>query len=114
MKLHQAHWAKTIFWGVATAALYTVMFSYSDLVLHLAHTTPDACIVDQGGATLYYHKADAAACAAKGGRIEPGVWWHVLLPILLAFAVSIVHGAFTGLFWEAMGLKPAARAEAKE
>jgi hypothetical protein len=114
MDLHQAHWGKTIFWGIATAALYTAMFWYSDLVLYLAHTTPDACIVDQGGATLYYHKADAAACAAKGGHMHSGVWWHVLIPILLAFAISIVHGAFTGLFWEAMGLKPAARAEVKE
>lgn len=114
MKLHKAHWGKTIFWGVATAVLYTLMFSYSDLILHLAHTTPDACIVDQGGATLYYHQADAAACAAMNGHMAAGVRWHVLIPILLAFAISIVHGAFTGLFWEAMGLKPAARAEAKE
>ncbi|MDP3515069.1 MAG: hypothetical protein Q8S20_20195 [Sulfuritalea sp.] len=114
MKLHQAHWGKTIFWGVATAALYAAMFAWSDLLLQLAHTTPDVCIVDQGGTTIYYHKADTASCAAMNGHIEPGVWWHVLIPILLAFAISIVHGAFTGLFWEAMGLKPAARAEAKE
>ena len=114
MDLHKAHWGKTIFWGVATAALYTAMFSNSDLVLHMAHTTPDACVVGHGAAATYYHKADAAACTAINGHIEPGVWWHVSIPILLAFAISIVHGAFTGLFWEAMGLKPAARAEAKE
>lgn len=114
MKLHQAHWGKTIFWGVATAALYTAMFSWSDLLLQLAHTTPDVCVVDQGGTTIYYHKADAASCAAMNGHVERGVWWHVLIPILLAFAISIVHGAFTGLFWEAMGLKPAARAEARD
>lgn len=114
MDLQNARWGKIIFWGIATAALYTLMFSYSDLILHLAHTTPDVCIVDQGGGATYYHKADAATCAAKGGRMEPGVWWHVLIPILLAFAISIVHGAFTGLFWEAMGLKPAAHAESKK
>lgn len=114
MDQHKAHWGKTLAWGLATAALYTAMFSYSDLVLHLAHTTPDACVVNQGGATLYYHKADAAACATKGGHMEAGVWWHVLVPILLAFAISLAHGAFTGLFWEAMGLKPAARAETRK
>lgn len=113
MDLHKAHWGKTIFWGVATAAFYTAMFSYSDLVLHLAHTTPDACIVDRGGTLLYYHKADAAACAALNGHIEPGVWWHVLIPILLAFAISFTHGAFTGLFWDVMGLKAASHAEKK-
>jgi len=33
----------------------------------------------------------------------------VLPIILIAFAVSYVHGAFTGLFWDLMGLKPAAK-----
>lgn len=31
----------------------------------------------------------------------------VLVPIAIAFAISFTHGAFTGLFWEAMGLKAA-------
>jgi hypothetical protein len=114
MNLHNAHWGKTLFWGTATAVLYAAMFSYSDLLLHMAHTTPDACVVGQGAATTYYHKADAAACAARGGHMEAGVWWHVLIPILLAFAISFVHGAFTGLFWDVMGLKPASHAETRK
>lgn len=111
MDLHHPRWGKTLFWGAVTAALYATMFSYSDLLLHLAHTTPDACVVNHGGVPTYYHKADAAACAARNGHMEPGVWWHVLIPILLAFAISLVHGAFTGLFWDAMGLKAATHAE---
>ena len=39
--------------------------------------------------------------------MEPGTWWHVLVPIAIAFVISFAHGAFTGLFWEVMGLKPA-------
>lgn len=101
------HWGRTIFWGIVTAALYVAMFANADWLLHLAHTTPDACIVGSGIDATYYHKADAAACAAKGGRLERGQWWHVLIPILLAFAISFAHGAFTGLFWDVMGLKPA-------
>jgi hypothetical protein len=113
MNLHNAHWGKTIFWGSVTALLYTVMFYYSDVLLHLAHTTPPACVVSHGAETIYLHKTDAVACAAKGGQMEPGVWWHVLIPILLALAISFAHGAFTGLFWDVMGLKAASHAEKK-
>lgn len=109
MEHHKARWGKTIAWGAVTAALYAALFTYSDIILHLAHTTPDACVVRNGTETLYFHKLDAAACTAKGGMPEPGTWWHVTLPILLAFAISLAHGAFTGLFWDLMGLKPASR-----
>jgi len=109
MDQHKGHWGKTAFWGIATAAVYAAMFANAELLLHMAHTTPDACVVGQGGNALYFHKAAAAACAAQGGHAEPGTWWHVLVPILLAFAISFVHGAFTGLFWDLMGLKPAAK-----
>ncbi|HZV55322.1 MAG TPA: hypothetical protein VFF82_10325 [Rhodocyclaceae bacterium] len=107
MDLHNGHWGKTVFWGIATAVLYALMFSNSDLLLHLAHTTPEACVVGHGADAVYFHKVGVAACVAQGGHIEPGTWWHVLIPILLAFAISFVHGAFTGLFWDLMGLKPA-------
>jgi hypothetical protein len=113
MDLHDARWGKTIFWGTMTAALYAVMFYHSDLILHLAHTTPEACVVGQGPGATYLHHADAVACAAKGGHLEPANHWNVLLPIVIAFAVSFAHGAFTGLFWEMMGLKPATHAEKK-
>lgn len=29
-----------------------------------------------------------------------------LLPVLAAFAFSFSHGAFTGYFWDALGVKP--------
>jgi hypothetical protein len=104
---HTVHWGKAIAWGIIAAALYASMFYFSDVILHMAHTTPDACVVGHGADAKYYHKADLAACAAQGGHVEPGTWWHVLVPILIAFAISSVHGAFTGLFWDLMGLKPA-------
>jgi hypothetical protein len=107
MNLHNAHWGKTIFWGMVTAAIYAAMFYYSDLLLHLAHTTPDACVVGEGPGATYFHNASVADCNARGGQMATGTWWHVLIPILLAFAISFVHGAFTGLFWDMMGLKPA-------
>jgi hypothetical protein len=111
MNLHGAHWGKTIFWGAVTCVLYTAMFYYAESILHWAHTTPDACVVGRGANAIYFHKVDAAACTAKGGEVVAGTWWHVLIPIAIAFAVSFAHGAFTGLFWEMMGLKPASKAK---
>jgi ribose/xylose/arabinose/galactoside ABC-type transport system permease subunit len=111
MNLQHGHLGKTMLWGAISAALYAVMFSYADVILHLAHTTPDACVVGQGAEAVYFHKADAAACAARDGRLATGSWWHVLVPIAIALAVSFAHGAFTGLFWDLMGLKPAGHAD---
>lgn len=113
MQLNNTHLGKTIFWGGLTAALYALLFTEADLVLHLAHTTPDTCMVGHGHETLYLHPADAEACAAQGGHLVTGNRWNVLLPILIAFAISFVHGAFTGLFWDVMGLKPATQSKAK-
>lgn len=33
--------------------------------------------------------------------------WYFILPIGVAFIFSIVHGAFTGHFWDSVGLKAA-------
>lgn len=101
-------WSKTIFWGIVTAICYAVMFSNTELILHMAHTTLPSCIV-QSGAEMptYLHQLDATACADRGGQAEPGHPWHVALPILIALVISFAHGAFTGLFWEAMGLRAA-------
>ena len=107
MGRHHGSWSRTIFWGAVTATLYAVMFYYADFILHLAHTTPNACIVGNGPGNTYFHNVDPAACTARGGRFEPGTWWHVLPPIAIAFVISFTHGAFTGLFWDMMGLKPA-------
>jgi hypothetical protein len=106
-------WAKTIFWGIVTTLLYTMLFSYSDAILHMAHTTPESCVVLEKGQHIYYHKVDIAACTAMGGHVEAPQYWHVLIPILIAFAISLTHGAFTGLFWDVMGLKPANRPKQK-
>jgi phosphate/sulfate permease len=31
--------------------------------------------------------------------------WHPVLPVLTAFVFSFAHGAFTGYFWEVLGVK---------
>jgi hypothetical protein len=31
--------------------------------------------------------------------------WHFLIPVGIAFAFSLVHGAFTGSFWDALGVR---------
>ncbi len=31
--------------------------------------------------------------------------WFFLIPLVIAFAFSLVHGAFTGYFWDALGIK---------
>lgn len=33
-----------------------------------------------------------------------GQWWF-LFPVAVAFLFSFVHGAFTGLFWDVLGVK---------
>lgn len=109
MDRHHGNWSKTVFWGAVTATLYAAMFYYADFILHLTQTTPDSCVIGSGAQATYLHHVDALACTAQGGHIEPGTWWHVLPLILIAFAISYTHGAFTGLFWDMMGLKPATR-----
>jgi hypothetical protein len=31
--------------------------------------------------------------------------WYFVLPVAIAFAASFVHGAFTGYFWDVLGVK---------
>ncbi|MGF1644332.1 MAG: hypothetical protein ACFCUJ_11850 [Thiotrichales bacterium] len=31
--------------------------------------------------------------------------WYFVIPIAIAFAVSFVHGNFTGYFWDLLGFK---------
>ena len=38
--------------------------------------------------------------------------WYPVLPVLTAFVFSFAHGAFTGYFWEVLGVK--ARVPKKE
>lgn len=107
MNLHNPSWNKTIFWGVVTGLLYALLFNFSAEILHLAHTTPDACVIVQGDHVTYIHSLKAELCAARGGTHTEGHWLRALVPILIALAISYAHGAFTGRFWDSMGLKAA-------
>jgi hypothetical protein len=105
MASSQASLGKTLMWGGVTALLYWVLFHYADEFLRLAHTTVDACVVQNGMGVDYYYKPTAELCAEKGGSLVEGTWWYVFAPIALAFALSYTHGLFTGLFWDVVGLK---------
>ncbi|HSO08163.1 MAG TPA: hypothetical protein VLW45_13050 [Pelomicrobium sp.] len=53
---------------------------------------------------LFYYEGRVMASFTR----TDGVYW--LLPVVTAFVFSIAHGAFTGHFWELLGVrgKPAA------
>ena len=105
MAASQATLAKALLWGALTTGLYWFLFQYSGAFETLAHTTLDACAIQEGAETVYYNKATAELCAAENGSFIEGSWWYVLAPIALAFALSYTHGLFTGLFWDLVGLK---------
>ena len=105
MATSQTSLGKTLFWGGLTAVLYWALFHYADEFLLLAHTTVDACVVQDGTKVDYYSKATQALCSEKHGTLVAGTWWFVFAPIALAFALSYTHGIFTGLFWDVVGLK---------
>jgi len=69
--------AKAIVYGAASLALYALLFLYAEETVELARRT----------------------------REGEKIWF--LVPIVIAFAFSLVHGAFTGAFWDAIGLRPA-------
>jgi hypothetical protein len=71
--------AKAIIYGIASVALYALLFVYADETVELARRTRD-------GETVLF-----------------------LVPIVVAFVFSGIHGAFTGNFWAAVGLQPAAQ-----
>lgn len=100
-------WIKTLFWGTLACVLYWGLFHFAHEILRFAHTTGDACVVNQGGETLYYSTPTAEACATKNGTLVEGNWLYVFIPILIAFAVSYIHGAFTAAFWDSLGFKAA-------
>jgi hypothetical protein len=74
---------KAIAYGVASIAMYVLLFAYADETTEIARRTHD-------GEKLLF-----------------------VVPIVIAFAFSLVHGAFTGAFWAAIGLKPADRKKGK-
>jgi hypothetical protein len=46
-------------------------------------------------------------------RMSTGGGWYTVVPIVIAFVFSFVHGAFTGGFWEMLGLRAKVRKEPK-
>ena len=103
----ETSWSKTLIWGAVTAILYFGIFSFAEDILRLAHTTTSACLVGEGADATYYNKPTLEACKEKGGTLVQGNWLFVFIPILIAFAVSYVHGAFTSNFWDSIGFKAA-------
>ena len=67
--------AVTLLLGAVSAGLYFLLFLYSDRLVELAAAT-------RQGEKLY-----------------------ALIPIAIALVFSFVHGAFTGRFWELLGLQ---------
>jgi uncharacterized integral membrane protein len=55
-------------------------------------------------AVLFWNETDLLALTAQGG-------WTFVLPLLIAFLFSLVHGAFTHHFWELWGIRGRAAAE---
>ena len=74
---------KAIVYGAASLALYALLFVYAGETVELARRT----------------------------REGEKIWF--LVPIVIAFAFSLVHGAFTGSFWEAIGLRPVDKKRSK-
>lgn len=50
-------------------------------------------------AALFAHEQEVMASFTR----TDGLYW--LLPVLTAFVFSFVHGAFTGYFWETVGIR---------
>lgn len=47
---------------------------------------------------LFVYEEDVIRLCRMGG-------WMFLFPVGAAFVLSIFHGAFTGLFWDVLGVK---------
>jgi hypothetical protein len=67
--------ATTLILGVASAALYALLFLFADELVELAHLT------------------------REGNKL------YALIPLAIAMVFSLVHGAFTGYFWDLLGLR---------
>lgn len=47
---------------------------------------------------LYHFNQEILEMSKQGG-------WYFIVPISIAFVFSGIHGAFTGYFWELLGVK---------
>lgn len=77
MKISKQFLPKAVMFGVASTILYVLLFAYADDLV------------------------DFARRSRQGEKV-----WFVV-PIVIAFVFSYVHGTFTGSFWDVLGLKPA-------
>jgi hypothetical protein len=73
--------AATLLYGIASIVLYALLLMNSDLFVDWAQRTK------AGEKSLF------------------------LIPVVVAFVFSYFHGAFTGHFWESMGLRAAQKAK---
>lgn len=78
---HKKPIAATLLYGIASIVLYTLLIMNSDLFVDWAQRT-------------------------KGG--EKALF---LIPVVVAFVFSYFHGAFTGYFWESLGLRAAQKSK---
>jgi uncharacterized RDD family membrane protein YckC len=76
--------AATLLFGIASLVLYTLLLMNSDLFVDLAERTI------KGEKSLF------------------------LVPVVVAFVFSYFHGAFTGYFWETLGLRAAKTSTTKK
>jgi hypothetical protein len=65
----------TLVLGTASAGLYLLLFLFSDRL------------------------PDLAAATRQGEKL------YALVPLIIAMVFSFVHGAFTGHFWDLLGLR---------
>lgn len=65
----------TVALGAISAGLYTLLFLFAPALPEMA-------------------------AAARGGQ-----WAYALVPLAIALIFSFVHGAFTGHFWDVLGLQ---------
>lgn len=116
-------WGITLTMGVVSLALYAALFMYEKELIHFAKSTNDSCVIVEEGVSKTYIESHnpkkkltdetgaplpfEQACAKQGGEYHQGTLWYFLIPILIAFMFSKVHGDFTGHFWDALGFKPA-------
>ncbi len=73
-------------------------FTKTKLVLETA-------LLGIGSVVLYFllfYFEDTVLGWSKGFK---KVGWFFIAPIIIAFVFSVVHGAFTGHFWELLGIR---------
>lgn len=84
MAIHKASIRRALAYGIVSALMFFALFKYSD------------------------HFVDWATRTRHGEKL------FFIVPVLVAFAFSYVHGAFTGYFWDMLGLRAAKAVDNKK